>query len=150
MTEIKIRAHGRWHPIDWLTIGIWVLLASIVPSFRRRYWSRYWTVSIFTRILYGPKGKTPSESLLRHEQRHIEQAQEHGRWRQGWRYVTSQRWRIWYEAEAYLAGGTGIADTITAIAEGPYFVTWPREHVTALVAEARIQYRERMLDLRAP
>lgn len=136
---VTFRKHGRWKFADVFLIGIWALLASIVPSFRRRYWSRYVTVSIWTRTIYTPTGDPPSPGLLAHELRHLEQAAEHGRLRHSLRYVLSPRWRIWYEAEAYMVGGADMHDTIEHLMSGLYWLWWPRLHIAGLVLAARIE-----------
>lgn len=39
-----------------------------------------------------------------HENEHLRQQAEHGKWRFLWRYCTSQKWRAKFEAEAFAAG----------------------------------------------
>lgn len=134
--SIDVRPHGRWKLLDWPLLGVWVLLASVWPPFRRRYWSSIATVSVWTRTIYTPRGRELSDSTLAHELHHIEQARRDGRLRWSLRYTLSARWRVWYEAEAYYVGGTSQTRTVTMLLT-MYAIWWPREHVEALVAAAR-------------
>lgn len=130
---MNVREHGNWRFVDWLTIGIWVYLASVIPAFRRRYWGDIWTVSIWTNTLYGPKGRTPSAAMMRHELVHIAQAKRHGKVRFTLRYLLSARWRMWYEAEAYAADGRLVDQAVAAMRGWLYFCWWQPEQLRAFV-----------------
>lgn len=141
--SLNVRKHGRWKAADWLWLAPFVLVASLWPVWRRRYWSRYVTVSVLTNTIYTPTGRI-SDSALRHEEWHQKQAREAGKARWGLRYALSTRWRIWYEAEAFYIQGMSAEDTIQRL-RAMYLVRWPREHVEALVLMARSYMRRRGL-----
>lgn len=140
MAKIDIRPHGRWKALDCLWLAPFVLLASLVPSWRRQYWSTYVTLSVLTGTLYTPKGREPKPSTMRHEEYHLRQARKDGRLKWGLRYALSTRWRIWYEAEAWAVEGESAEATVDAL-RSMYFVRWPRQHVMGLVLWARSRQR---------
>ncbi len=140
---MEVRKHGRWKLVDWLWLAPFVLVMSLWPRWRKRYWSRYVTVSVLTDTIYSPDGSI-SPDLRRHEEFHAHQRDRDGLFWFVTRYVLSTRWRIWYEAEAYYVQGRD-ADGTTAALMDMYMVRWPRQHVMALVLWARSRMRLRGL-----
>ncbi len=129
---IDVRKHGHWRPLDWLWLAPFVLIMSLWPSWRRRYWSGYVTTSVITSTIYTPDGQPPRPTLLAHEAKHLEQARRHGRARFALRYLLSQRWRIFYEAEAFTKQGVTAIWATDRLME-QYLITWPRQHVYQFV-----------------
>lgn len=125
---MRIRKHGDWLPLDWLWLAPFVLLASLHPGWRRRYWSTYVTTSVFTETCYTPDGDAPDLGLWRHELKHMEQAMRDGKVRFALRYVLSQKWRIRYEGEAFAVQGVPRERVIELLRE-QYFITWKPERI---------------------
>jgi hypothetical protein len=139
--ELELRPHWRYKPVDWLTGGIWMALAYVLwPPFRRRMkngkllWVT-WGGKTFTGArgtVYFTPGNSPDGKRLLHEAWHVWQDLRDGVLLRRWR-LASQRWRIWYEAEAYAVEGTPPERTVDCLLAGAYFVFWRRSHVLALV-----------------
>ena len=138
---LELRRHWRYRPIDWLTGGIWMAIAYVLwPPFRRRMKNGHlmW-VTWGGKTPDGAKGtvyytapNVPDGRRLLHEAWHIWQDLRDGVLRRRWR-LASQRWRIWYEAEAYAVDGTTPEEATRHLLAGAYFIFWKREHVLALV-----------------
>lgn len=140
--SLEIRQHGRWKFRDWFWLAPFVLVASLLPAWRRKYWTQYVTVSLLTNTVYTPDGSISIDTLA-HEERHVSQAERDGLARFGLRYLR-QHWRIWYEAEAFYIQGRSAQDTVRLL-RSMYFILWPEDHVTALVLWARSGMRLRGL-----
>ena len=137
--SLEIRKHGQWKLFDWLWLAPFVLIASLWPKWRRRYWGNFVTTSVFTGTIYTPAGLI-SNPLYRHEEYHMRQAREVGRVKWALLYVLSTRHRIWWEAEAYQVQGVDANETVDNL-RSMYAVWWTRAHVLALVLWARSRQR---------
>lgn len=88
----------------------------ILPS-----WAPMGGITLFQRVFLQ---KDAGERLLAHEAVHVKQQKRDGNWRFLWRYVTSAKWRVQYEAEAYatnLVAGEDL-DDLARMLSGPLYL----------------------------
>lgn len=139
--ELTLREHGKYKPLHWLTIGIWLQLARLLPSFNRTYKDGLNTVATDGTIYYVP-GYPPSDRTLLHEAFHVWQWRRDGVWGLLKRLLVM--YNMYAEAEAYAFDGTPLAVCVDKLMGGAYFRPpwWSRRFVFAVAAVAYAEQEE--------
>ena len=120
MLELKQNTHYKLG--DWWLAVFSLFMRIFANAWWQRWRARFYVVSIFTGTIYCPVAKEPSEQVIRHESRHLDQAQRDGKILFALRYVLSRWWRLYYEVDAYRHDGRSKEDTIKILSSGAYIL----------------------------
>lgn len=134
---LELKKHGEYKILD-LWIRIFLFGGRLFSkSWHNKIVKNYHTLSVVTNTLYSPIHLEPSDQLLEHELKHVEQKERDGLFLFALRYICSRNWRLRYEVEAYRHDGREFEQIVDLLSSGAYlFYGWNRQTIRKKAVQA--------------
>jgi hypothetical protein len=133
---IELRKHG-----DYKLADFWIRIFLFVGKIFSKSWhgnivDNFHTVSVITETLYSPADKEPSDRLIKHELKHIDQKNRDGLLMFSSKYIFSRQARLEYEVEAYRHDGREFEQIVDSLSSGAYlFYGWDKQTIRKKIVD---------------